>query len=79
MHRLREVVRPHRLGASGRVTARRLQIGRNTLRRYREALAKAGLLAGAPDALPEPEALAAALAAHLPEQPGPQETQRARW
>jgi transposase len=41
-------------------------MGRNTAREYREALAKAGLLDGAADALPDPEQLRAAVTTAKP-------------
>ncbi len=61
MHRLQEMVRLHRMGVGARRACRLLKMGRNTERRYRLALAKAGLLAGAPDELPSLEILKAAV------------------
>ncbi|MCA9538605.1 MAG: IS21 family transposase, partial [Myxococcales bacterium] len=66
MHRLQELVRLHRKGVGCRATARFLGLGPNTERRYRLALAEAGLLLGPTDALPPLEALRAAVEARLP-------------
>lgn len=52
MHTLLELVRLHRLRKPARTVARLLHIGPNTERKYRLAFAGAGLLDGAPDALP---------------------------
>lgn len=60
MHRLQELVRLHRLKTSAREICRLLGMGRTTEWRYREALAKAGLLAGEPSDLPPVEAIKAA-------------------
>lgn len=80
MHRLQEMVRLHRLGNSVRVLARRLQMGRDTVRLYQTALRQAGLLDGDAAALPEVEALQAAVASHRPSKPSPQQTSSvARW
>ena len=62
MHRVQEVIRLHRLGKSRRTIARQLQMGRDTIRSYLATLSKQGLLEGAPDELPEPEALRAVVA-----------------
>jgi hypothetical protein len=59
MHRLQELVRLHRLKTGARERARLLDMSPNTERQYREVLAKAGLLDGAPDALPALEVLRA--------------------
>jgi hypothetical protein len=48
MHRLQELVRLHRLDTGEREAARLLGLGPNTERRYRDALAVAGLLEGSP-------------------------------
>jgi transposase len=61
MHRLQELVRLHRLKTGTRETARLLGMGPNTERQYREAIAKAGLLEGAPEQLPSTEELKAAV------------------
>ncbi len=53
MHRLQGLVRLHREGASLRLACQRLQMGRNTARRYAEILAKAGVLDGPVGELPE--------------------------
>ena len=66
MDRLRELVRLHRMGESGREVSRLLRMGPNTERRYRRVLAKAGLLDGPLDALPELEALRSVIEAALP-------------
>jgi transposase len=60
MHRLQELVRLHRLKTSAREVCRLLGMGRTTEWRYREALAKAGLLAGEPSDLPPVELIKAA-------------------
>jgi transposase len=60
MHRLQELVRLHRLKTSAREVCRLLGMGRTTEWRYREALTKAGLLAGEPDDLPPVELIKAA-------------------
>jgi transposase len=59
MHRLQEVIRLHRLGQSGRQIARRLRMGRETVRGYLDAFLKAGLLEGTADDLPQRDALRA--------------------
>jgi transposase len=64
MHRLQEVIRLHRLGKSARRIARHLSMGRVTIRGYLEILARAGVLDGAPDALPELDVLAGLVRAH---------------
>lgn len=66
MDRLRELVRLHRMGESAREVSRLLRMGPNTERRYRTALAKAGLLEGPLEALPELEALKSVIEAALP-------------
>jgi len=73
MHRLQELIRHHRLGLGARECARRLRMGRDTIRTYTRALADAGLLDGPPDALPELEALRTALAERLPSRGAPQQ------
>lgn len=50
-----------------------LSMSRNTVRQYREALGAAGLLDGPRDALPEEDALVAAVAAKAPAAAAPQE------
>lgn len=72
MDRLRELVRLHRKGSSAREVVRLLRMGPGTERQYRLALARAGLLEGAPDELPELEVLKAAVLAELPPKPAPQ-------
>ena len=53
MHRLQEVMRLYRLGRSRREISQQLRIGRNTIRRYLNAISKAGMLDGPVDELPE--------------------------
>ncbi len=53
MVRPREMLRLHREGSSTRRIARRLQVGRNTVRQFQTALRAAGLLEGSPDTLPK--------------------------
>ena len=62
MHRLQELVRLHRLKTSAREICRLLAMGRTTEWRYREALTKAGLLAGEPGDIPPVELIKAATA-----------------
>ncbi len=66
MHRLQELVRLHRLGRTSREIARMLEMGRDTIRAYFEALAAAGLLEGDAAVLPTPEALRDAVLAGKP-------------
>jgi hypothetical protein len=73
MHRLQEVVRLHRMGRSSRVIARQLQMGRNTIKGYLEALERVGLLEGAADELPHLEALRVCVQEHVPSRPAPQQ------
>jgi transposase len=73
MHRLQELVRLHRLGSGSREMARSLRMGRDTIRAYRRALDRAGLLKGRSSELPDLETLKAALAVYLPSQPPPQQ------
>lgn len=68
MHRLQEVIRLHRQGCSCRTIARQMRMGRDTIRNYLEALSKAGLLDGSPDALPEFDELKTALTDQGPAQ-----------
>ncbi len=78
MHRLQEVIRLHRLGRSGRQIARRLRMGRETVREYLDAFLKAGLLNGAADDLPDQHVLRAALGSDA--SPPPQQTSSVeRW
>jgi transposase len=64
MHRLQDLVRLHRQGRTVRAIAQLLRMGRNTIARYRMALASAGLLDGAPDHLPELGELKSAVERH---------------
>ena len=66
MHRLQELLRLHRSGRRSREIARLLQMGRNTVREYRQALLKAELLDGSTDSIPELEVLKAAVKEHDP-------------
>jgi hypothetical protein len=66
MHRLQELVRLHRLGTGAREAARLLGPGPNTERRYRDALAAAGILEGAAETIPALEDLRAAVLQHAP-------------
>lgn len=80
MHRLQELVRLHRAGASGRALSRQLRMSRNTLRSYKAALSAAQLLDGEPDQLPALDVLKATVQAHLPAKTPPQETSSvAQW
>src|SRR5207302_2611929 len=74
MHRLQELVRLHRLKTGARETARLCGMSPNTERQYREALAKAGLLDGAADALPSLDVLKAAVQAERRPLPAQQTT-----
>jgi transposase/DNA-binding CsgD family transcriptional regulator len=81
MHRLQEVIRLHRLGRSCRGIARRLAMGRDTIRGYLAALAAASLLEGPPDDLPGLDTLAVlvdGLGASSSEAPPPRSSV-ARW
>ncbi|MCB9792804.1 MAG: IS21 family transposase [Alphaproteobacteria bacterium] len=69
MHRLQELVRLHREGTSARRAGRLLRMGRNTVQRYQQVLAEAGLLDGPVDDLPSQEALRAAVESALPPTP----------
>jgi transposase len=69
MHTLSELVRLHRLKKPARTIARLLHIGPNTERKYRRALAEAGLLDGAPDALPPLQELLSATRTAFPPPP----------
>ena len=62
VHRLQEAVRLHRLGRSERKIARDLRMSRNTVQQAFKAFRAAGLLDGAPAALPGVPALKQALA-----------------
>ena len=62
VHRLQEAVRLHRLGRRERKIARDLRMSRNTVQQAFKAFRAAGLLDGAPAALPGVPALKQALA-----------------
>lgn len=80
MHRLQELVRLHRSGRGARETARMLGMSPNTERLYRLALARAALLDGPEDALPELDELKrAVLAAHPVKTPAQQKSSLADW
>lgn len=77
MHRLQELIRLHRMGTGARESARLLKMSPKTAQAYRKALSRAGLLAGDAAALPELEALRAAVLAERPPRPAPQEVSSA--
>ena len=81
MHRLREMVRLHRLGGgTAHGIAASLEMSPNTERRYREALKTVGLLDGPVEALPSLEELKTAVAKQLRSAPPPQqESSIAQW
>ncbi len=80
MHRLEELVRLHRQGVGNRKVARLLKMGPATERKYRRALMEAGLLGGAVDDIPSLDVLRAAVMAHAPPKPAPQqESSLERW
>lgn len=66
MHRLQEMVRLHRMGASSREIARQLRMGRDTIRCYLRGLRRAGLLEGAAEDLPDLSKLRAEVSEHAP-------------
>jgi transposase len=74
MDRLQELVRLHRMETGPCEVARLLGLSRTTERQYRTVLAGAGLLHGAPDALPPLETLKAVVEAALPPKRPPQST-----
>jgi transposase len=61
------------MGTGVREVARLLQMSPNTERKYRLALARAELLVGDPDRLPELDVMKAAVLEHEPPQPPPQQ------
>lgn len=61
MHRLQELIRLHRLGQGQRAIARQLGMGRDTIRHYKELLARDNLLDGDPTDLPDAASLQALL------------------
>lgn len=73
MHRLQELVRLHRLKVGAREVCRLLGMGRSTEARYRELLARAGLLAGDPTDLPTLEVIRAATTTAITAVAGQQE------
>ncbi len=80
MNRLQELVRLHRMGTGSREVARLLGMGPNTERQYRQALMRAGLLAGDVSALPEVEVLKNAVLAVIPSKVPPQQVSSLeRW
>ena len=80
MHRLQEMVRLHRMGASSREIARQLRMGRDTIRCYLRGLRRAGLLEGAADDLPGLDALGAAVGEEAPAKTAPVHTSTVdRW
>jgi len=80
MHRLQDLVRLHRQGLPVREIARLLRMGRNTIARYRKALAAAELLDGSTDDLPEISILRQAVELHAPRTlPSQQQSSIERW
>lgn len=71
MHRLQELLRLHRAGLSARRAARQLGMGRNTARRYLQALEAADLLDG--EDLPELADLKQVVNSQLPSLAPPQQ------
>lgn len=69
MHHLQELVRLYRMGTGVRERARLLGMSTRTERQYRECLAAAGLLEGAPDVLPELDEIRRAVEASRPISP----------
>ena len=74
MQQLLELIRGHRLGSSGRTLARRLRMGRDTVRLYLAALDSAGILEGPADSLPDAAAVAAVVAGLTSDVPPPPPT-----
>lgn len=72
MHRLQEVIRLHRLGASTRRIAKQLSMGRDTIRSYIDVLSKAALLDGPADELPALDRLRALVLEHADASEPPQ-------
>lgn len=66
MHRLQEMVRLHRMGASSREIARQLRMGRDTIRCYLRGLRRAGLLEGSAEDLPDITELRVGVGEHAP-------------
>ena len=80
MHRLQEMVRLHRLGESSRAIAKRLRMGRDTIRCYLRGLEQAGILEGASHELPDVVALRAATQEELSTNAPPQQSSSIeRW
>lgn len=80
MHRLQELVRLYREGSGVRERARLLKMSTRTERKYRSALAGAGLLAGDPAQLPSMAELRAAVEAeHPPPEKRPFESSVDPW
>lgn len=79
MDQLLELVRLHRMGTGCRKVAELLSMSPNTERQYRTSIAKAGLLEGPVDDLPELEVLRAAVAAEQSTDSSPQPTSLERW
>ncbi|MCP4309519.1 MAG: IS21 family transposase [bacterium] len=73
MHRLQELVRLHRLETGDREVARMLKMGPSTERKYRTALARAGLLKGDANEIPSLETLRAAVMEQAPPKLAPQQ------
>jgi len=80
MYRLQEMLRLHRLGQGSRGIARQLRIGRDTIRRYLQALGSAGVLEGPADELPDLDHLRAIVEEHLDSKDAPQQRSSVeRW
>ena len=65
MHRLREMLRLHRMGVGCHEVARLLEMSPNTERAYRIAIKDAGLFPGPEDKIPDCESLRAAVVATM--------------
>jgi len=79
MYRIQELVRLHRLGQSQRAIAQQLRMGRDTIRDYQEKLARAGLLNGPPDELPESAVLKEVIGEEVDEEAGQTSSSVEQW
>jgi hypothetical protein len=66
LSRIQELVRLHRVGEKPRKIARLLSMSPNTERFYRRLLDEAGMLNGAPDAMPKLDAMRVAIEQRAP-------------
>ena len=73
-HRLQELVRLRRAGASARQVVRLLSMSPKTERRYRAALGQAGMLEGEPEELPTLDEIAGVIRQALPSPGGKRST-----